>query len=86
MANAAALFEGSADGDRPREAAHLVVDTLVTAGADGRVHVAGLPAGRYTVRIAHPALDSLGVAIPPTVVRVAPDSASDVTLSTPSFA
>ncbi|HEU4630993.1 MAG TPA: carboxypeptidase-like regulatory domain-containing protein, partial [Gemmatimonadaceae bacterium] len=83
--SAAALFEGAA-GDRPREAAPLVADTTVLAGADGRVRVAGLPAGRYTVRVAHPALDSLALVVPPAMIRVAPDSASEVALATPSFA
>jgi len=55
-----------------------------TSGTDGRFAIPGVPRGTFIVGFMHPALDSLGLAVPPHALDVSSDAPVEVTLAIPS--
>jgi hypothetical protein len=51
----------------------------------GRFALDSVPAGEWAVEFRHPALDSLGIAVPPTRVRVFAGASAALVLATPPF-
>jgi hypothetical protein len=55
-----------------------------TSGTNGEFEIAGVPRGSFLVGFMHPALDSLGLAVPPRTIDVSSDAPVHVTLAVPS--
>jgi hypothetical protein len=55
-----------------------------TSGANGEFEIAGVPPGSFLVGFMHPALDSLGLTVPPHTIEVSSDAPLHVTLAVPS--
>ncbi len=74
---------------RPLAGAHVYLSGTVyaaTTDADGRFHLAGVPAARYAVAFDHPAMDSLPVRPAPLEVAVPAGAEATVTLAVPGAA
>jgi hypothetical protein len=74
---AGAMVQWAGEADRTRT-------YTATADSLGRYRLPAVRVGRYLVGFFHPAVDALGVELPPVLVDLRADSAATVDLSTPA--
>jgi hypothetical protein len=81
------VFDSSTGAPMPGAKVFLSGTEYATVSGDsGRFTLSGLPAGRYTIALTHPRLDSLGVFVPGRDVAATLGDTTSVALAVPSLA